>query len=145
VRLHIDYIDLLYRQLHDLSETPRTAFGDSGRSLSGVALEVEIQPLVQKVMRKRRTWEMVYRKRNAMILDLLERFGGLQLGGLRQTHAVWSEVLPSDREALVRSEARLVASGIHSRRDAMAALGDPDAEASWRRVLEEMQVVGSGE
>jgi hypothetical protein len=145
VRLHIDYIDLLYRQLHDLSETPRTAFGDSGRSLSGVALEVEIQPLVQKVMRKRRTWEMVYRKRNAMILDLLERFGGLALGGLRQTHAVWSEVLPSDREALVRSEARLVASGIHSRRDAMAALGDPDAEASWRRVLEEMQVVGSGE
>jgi hypothetical protein len=143
VRLHIDYIDLLYRQLHDLSETPRTAFGDSGRSLSGVALEVEIQPLVQKVMRKRRTWEMVYRKRNAMILDLLERFGGLQLGGLRQTHAVWSEVLPSDREALVRSEARLVASGIHSRRDAMAALGDPDAETSWQRVLEERgQVTG---
>jgi hypothetical protein len=137
VRLHIDYIELLYRQLHDLSETPRTAFGDSGRSLSGVALEVEIQPLVQKVMRKRRTWEMVYRRRNAMILDLLERFGGVQLGGLRQTRAVWSEVLPSDREALVRSEARLVASGIHSRRDAMSALGDADPEASWRRVLEE--------
>lgn len=138
VRLHIDYLDLLYRQLHDLSETPRTAFGDSGRSLSGVALEVEIQPLVQKVMRKRRTWEMVYRKRNAMILDLLERFGGLELGGLRQTRAVWSEVLPSDREALVRSEARLVASGIHSRRDAMAVLGDADAEASWLRVLDEI-------
>jgi hypothetical protein len=86
---------------------------------------------------------MVYRKRNAMILDLLERFGGLEFGGLRQTHAVWSEVLPSDREALVRSEARLVASGIHSRRDAMAALGDPDAETSWQRVLEERgQVTG---
>ena len=142
VRLHIDYLDLLYRQLHDLSETPRTAFGDSGRSLSGVALEVEIQPLVQKVMRKRRTWEMVYRKRNAMILDLLERFGGLDLGGLRQTRAVWSEVLPSDREALVRSEARLVSAGIHSRRDAMAVLGDADAEASWGRVLEEIERLG---
>ena len=138
VRLHIDYLDLLYRQLHDLSETPRTAFGDSGRSLSGVALEVEIQPLVQKVMRKRRTWEMVYRKRNALLLDLLERFGGLELGGLRQTQAVWSEVLPSDREALVRSEARLVAAGVHSRRDAMAVLGDADAEATWSRVLAEI-------
>ncbi len=142
VRLHIDYIELLYRQLHDLAETPRTAFGDSGRSLSGVALEVEIQPLVQKVMRKRRTWDMVYRKRNAMILDLLERFGGMDLGGVRQTRAVWSEVLPSDREALVRSEARLVASGIHSRRDAMAVLGDADAEATWERVLEEIERLG---
>jgi hypothetical protein len=46
VGLHVQYIDLLYRSLHDLSETPRTAFGDSGRDLSGVALEVEIQPLV---------------------------------------------------------------------------------------------------
>lgn len=139
VRLHIDYIELLYRQLHDLAETPRTAFGDSGRSLSGVAREVEIQPLVQKVMRKRRTWEVVYRKRNAMILELLERFGGLDLGGLRQTRAVWGEVLPSDREALVRSEARLVDAGIHSRRDAMAALGDADPERSWQRVLEERE------
>src|SRR5690606_25426313 len=109
------------------------------RSLSGVALEVEIQPLVQKVMRKRRTWEVVYRKRNAMILELLERFGGLDLGGLRQTRAVWGEVLPSDREALVRSEARLVDAGIHSRRDAMAALGDADPERSWQRVLEERE------
>lgn len=146
VRLHIDYIELLYRQLHDLAETPRTAFGDSGRSLSGVALEVEIQPLVQKVMRKRRTWDVVYRKRNAMILDLLERFGGLEIDGLRHTRAVWGEVLPSDREALVRSEARLVDAGIHSRRDAMAALGDPDPERSWLRVLEEREAgVGTRE
>jgi len=51
VGLHLQYIDLLYRVLHDLAETPRSAFGDSGRALSGTALEVEIQPLVQKVKR----------------------------------------------------------------------------------------------
>ena len=34
VRLHVEYIDLLYRALHDLSETPRTAFGDSAGSIS---------------------------------------------------------------------------------------------------------------
>ena len=48
VGLHIQYLDLLFRTLHDLSETPRTAFGDGGRDLSGAALEVEVQPLVQK-------------------------------------------------------------------------------------------------
>jgi hypothetical protein len=137
VGLHIDYVNLLYRQLHDLSETPRTAFGDSGRSISGVALEVEIQPLVQKVMRKRRVWDAVYRRRNALVLDLLERFGGLELGGLRRTQALWGEVLPSDRAVLVRNEATLVAADVHSRRQAMAALGDQDPERTWAEVLAE--------
>lgn len=143
VGLHIDYVNLLYRQLHDLSETPRTAFGDSGRALSGVALEVEIQPLVQKVMRKRRVWDGVYRRRNALALDLLERFGGLPLAGLRRTRTVWGEVLPSDRSALARDEARLVAAGIHSRRHAMAILGDPDPDATWDEVIGEQLAVGS--
>ncbi len=137
VSLHIDYINLLYRQLHDLSETPRTAFGDSGRSLSGVALEVEIQPLVQKVMRKRRTWDTVYRRRNWMVLDLLERFGGQDFGGLRWTEPIWGEVLPSDREILARTEAQLVTTGIQSRRAAAMKLGDNDPDATWRRVLAE--------
>jgi hypothetical protein len=140
VGLHIEYVNLLYRQLHDLSETPRTAFGDAGRALSGVALEVEIQPLVQKVMRKRRVWDAVYRRRNALVLDLLERFGGLEIGGLRRTEAVWGQILPSDREELVRNETQLVASGIHSRKQAMAQLGDTDPERTWREVLDEEQV-----
>ena len=37
VRLHIDYINLLYRTLHDISESPRAAFGGTERDLSGVA------------------------------------------------------------------------------------------------------------
>lgn len=139
VGLHVEYVQLLYRQLHDLSETPRTAFGDAGRSISGVALEVEIQPLVQKVQRKRRIWDAVYRRRNAMVLDLLERFGGADIGGLRRTETIWGEVLPSDREAMARTEARLVAANIHSRRKAMVTLGDGNPEGSWQAMLDELQ------
>lgn len=130
VGLHIQYIDLLYRAIHDLSETPRTAFGDSGRALSGAALEVEIQPLVQRVRRKRATWDRAFRERNARMLDLLERFGGHDLGGLRRTTAIWPPVLPSDEDATVRTAVSLVGSGIQSRRSALASLGviDPDAE-----------------
>jgi hypothetical protein len=142
VGLHIDYVNLLYRQLHDLSETPRTAFGDSGRALSGVALEVEIQPLIQKVMRKRRVWDAVYRKRNAMILALLEQYDGLAIDGLRRTEAVWGEILPSDREVLVRSEAHLVAAGIHSHHQAMTHLGDTDPDRTWSEILDERNVLG---
>ena len=144
VRLHIEYVELLYRALYDLAETPRSAFGDSGRNLSGTALEVEIQPLVQKVQRKRRVWDSVYRRRNAMVLELLERFGGHQFGGVRRTEVVWGPILPRDREALVRSEARLVASGIHSRRTAMVALGETGPEEEWARVLEELEAWDRG-
>jgi hypothetical protein len=127
--------------LHDLSETPRTAFGDSGRDLSGAALEVEVQPLVQKVARKRRGLDAFYRARNARMLDLLERFGGEQFGGLRQTVTVWPSALPSDLDASVRNAARLVAAGIHSRRTAVATLGGDDPAGEWQRVLEEARAL----
>jgi hypothetical protein len=148
VGLHIQYLDVLFRALHDLSETPRTAFGDSGRDLSGAALEVEVQPLVQKVARKRRGLDAFYRARNARLLDLLERFGGQRLGGLRRTVTVWPSPLPSDLDASVRNAARLVAAGVHSRQTAVAALGGDDPAAEWGRVLAEaraLAAVGGGE
>ncbi|MEX2552246.1 MAG: phage portal protein, partial [Actinomycetota bacterium] len=98
VQLHLEYVQLLFRTLFDLSETPRTSFGDSGRALSGTALEVEVQPLVQKVQRKRRIWDSVYRQRNALVLDQLERFGGEDLGGVRRSEPFWGPILPRDRD-----------------------------------------------
>ncbi len=137
VQVHLDYVQLLFRTLFDLSETPRTSFGDSGRVLSGTALEVEIQPLVQKVQRKRRIWDSVYRRRNALVLDQLERFGGEDLGGVRRTEPVWGPILPRDREAQVRAETTLVSHGVRSRRSAMTTLGTDDPEQEWAKVLEE--------
>jgi hypothetical protein len=137
--VHLAYVTQLFRVLHDLAETPRTAFGDSGRDLSGAALEVEIQPLVQKVGRMRRMWDGVFARRNAMLLDLLERFGGHDLQGLRRTATIWPAVLPSDTDASVRNAVALVGSGIQSRRSAIAALGGDDPDAELARMREEGQ------
>ena len=135
--VHLAYVEQLFRALHDLSETPRTAFGDSGRDLSGAALEVEIQPLIQKVGRTRRMWDGVFTQRNAMLLDLLERFGGHDLQGLRRTATIWPAVLPSDTAAAVRNAVALVGSGIQSRRSAIVALGGDDPDAELARLMEE--------
>jgi hypothetical protein len=62
VGLHINYIDLLYRTLHDIAETPRAAFGGTSRDMSGVAMELELQPLLQKVWRKRLIRTTAYKK-----------------------------------------------------------------------------------
>ena len=94
--LHRDYIDLVYRTLHDLGESPRTAFGQNPAGLSGVALNVELDPVARKVARKRLIRTPVYERRAMLALRLLARYEGLAIEGL-QAEALWGPVLPADR------------------------------------------------
>ncbi len=138
IKLHVDFIDLIYRSLHDLSETPRTAFGDNPRSLSGVALEMEMHPLLQKVRRKRLIRAAVYKRRNEMILRILAERTGQSYLPVKQ-RILWGPILPQDRGRLVREEQILVEAGIHSRRRAMQDLGIEDPDAEWQRWQEEQE------
>ncbi|MBI2724011.1 MAG: phage portal protein [Chloroflexi bacterium] len=146
VKLHADYVDLLYRALHDLGESPRTSFGENRAGLSGIALQVEMDPLLKKIARKRLIRAAAYRRRNEMILRLLEQYGDE-----RGTYApyrsriVWGSVLPLDRSRLVADERALVGAGIHSRRRAADELGveDPDLEFG-RWVQEQREAAGIG-
>jgi len=140
LRLHIDYINLLYRTLHDLAESPRAAFGGTDRDLSGVALEIDLQPLLQKVRRKRTIRTAAYNQRSRMILRLLEEYRGDDFGGCRP-RVVWGPLLPRDADKSVANEQVLVQSGIHSRRRAMDELGVTDPEAEFRRWLEERAAI----
>jgi hypothetical protein len=137
VRLHVDYVDLIYRTLHDLGETPRTSFGDNGRGLSGVALNIELDPLLKKVQRKRLIRETAFKRRNEMVLRLLERFTGVRYAPYR-SRVVWGSLLPADRSRLIGDEARLVEAGIHSRRRAASEVGVEDSEAEFERWLDEL-------
>ncbi|HLC29672.1 MAG TPA: phage portal protein, partial [Dehalococcoidia bacterium] len=93
VQLHASYIDLLYRTLYDLGETPRTSFGDNQQALSGVALEMELHPLLQKVKRKRLIRGAAYRRRNEMILRILEQHSDEGFAPYR-SRVVWGPLLP---------------------------------------------------
>ncbi len=138
VKLHVDYVDLIYRTLHDLAEAPRTAFGENHAGLSGVALHVELDPLLKKVQRKRLIRSVAYRRRNEMILRILERFTGERFAPYR-SRVVWGPVLPEDRSRLVADERALVDAGIHSRRRAAAELGVTDPEEEFRRWIDERE------
>ena len=140
IKLHVDFIDLVYRALHDLSEAPRTSFGDNQRNLSGVALEMELHPLLQRVRRKRFIRTAAYKRRNELILRILEQRTGVRYLPVRQ-RVVWGPLLPQDRGRLAREEQILVESGIHSRHRAMENLGIEDPEAEWQRWLEERGTV----
>ncbi|MBL7126268.1 MAG: phage portal protein, partial [Dehalococcoidales bacterium] len=140
VNLHINYIDLLFRTLHDISESPRSAFGGTERDLSGVALEIELHPLLQKVRRKRVIRTAVYNRRNEMVLKLLEKYQGMNFGK-NHLRVVWGPVLPHDITRQVNNEQILVQNGIHSRRHAMDELGVRDPDSEFERWLEERETI----
>jgi len=141
VKLHVDFVDLIYRTLHDLGESPRAAFGENRQNLSGVALNVELDPLLKKVQRKRLIRTAAYKRRNELILRLLEQQTGVSYAPYR-SRIVWGAVVPQDRSRLVADERALVEAGIHSRRRAADELGVEDPESEFKRWLEEEGNVG---
>ncbi len=140
VNLHIAYIDLLYRTLHDLGESPRATFGSTSGNTSGIALEIEMQPLLQKIWRKRLIRNTAYRERNRLILRLIEKYTGQDFGDYR-LEMVWSPVLPRDLSQLISSEQVLVQNGIHSRRTAMSELGIKTPATEFDSWLEERAAI----
>jgi hypothetical protein len=145
VKLHIDYIDALYRTLHDLGETPRAAFGGAGNNnLSGVAMQLELDPLVKKVQRKRTIRTDAYRARNTMILQLLDAFAGTTFGFPNHTVA-WGSILPTDHDRMVQNEKLMVDSGIHSRHTAADNLGGIDnVDAEFDSWIQEEATIAAG-
>ena len=140
IRLHIDYIDLIYRCLHDISECPRAAYGGIEKELSGTALMIELGSLVQKVTRKRTIRTNAYHKRNEIILKLAEKYLHEDFSDI--THRViWGPILPQDTQRAAQNEQLLVQSGIHSRRTAMDELGVQDPDTEFKRWLEERATI----
>jgi len=136
IRLHIDYIDLIYRCLHDITETPRAAYGGTERDLSGAAMQVELGSLIQKVTRKRTIRTNAYHKRTGMILRLAAKYMNENPEGI--THrVVWGEILPQDTQRQAQNEQLLVQAGVHSRRTAMDEMGIMDPDEEFTRWLEE--------
>jgi hypothetical protein len=149
VGLHVDYANLVLRTLHDLAEVPRTAFGENRQALSGVALQMELDPLLKKVQRKRLIRAAAFRRRNEMALRILEQHSGQRFApsgsaAAYRTRIVWGPLLPQDRTRLVEDETRLVAAGVHSRRTAAGLLDVADPDAEWQRWREESRALDGG-
>jgi hypothetical protein len=107
-----------------------------------VALNIELDPLLKKVQRKRLIRTAAYRRRNEMVLRLLEQYSGVRYAPYR-SRVVWGPLLPVDRSRVAADEVRLVAAGIHSRRRAAGEVGVEDPEAEFARWREEATSVAA--
>lgn len=137
VNLHTQYIELVYRMLHDLSEAPSAGFGRDGAGSvhSGVALDLMLHPVVQRVQRKRRIWDEVLDRRNRMMLKL----AGLPV---HRSRIIWPDVLPKDKAAAVTQSVGLVASSIWSLDTARKYLGNEQPDKENELILAEREKLG---
>jgi hypothetical protein len=140
VRLHVDYIELLYRSLHDISELPRAVWGGVEREFSGSALRIELGSLIQKVIRKRTIRTNVYHRRNDMILKLGEMYMHENFEGVNH-RVVWGPILPQDVDRQAQTEQLLVQAGVHSRRTAMDEMGIQDPDEEFNHWLDEREKI----
>ena len=97
VNLHVDYVNLVYRALHDLAEVPRVAFGDATGERSGVALQTELDPLLRRVGRKRLIRTAALRQRDRLALAVLAHHTGRPaLAASVRTDIAWGPVFSRD-------------------------------------------------
>ena len=87
VKLHVDYVDLIYRTLHDLGESPRTAFGENRQGLSGVALNDGDGPAAEEgAAQAADPHRRPIKRRNEMILRILEQQTGVAYAPVSIAH-----------------------------------------------------------
>jgi len=124
------YLDHLRQALHEISRVPEVATGNLDRagSLSGVALQILYQPLLEKTGTKR----LLY---GDMLVELNRRL--LAIGGFGEdnhTFIHWQELIPSD--PLQERQAALIDQQLGVSRDTiLQKLGyDPDLELQKNQV-----------
>lgn len=123
---HLAYWERLLATFNDVSETPRSAFGTVERELSGVALEIDLLPLLQKVARKRTIRSIVYAARAGMALRILDLFTGTNHAAAGRLVVSWAPPTPRDRARDVETEYALVRAHLSSIQSSIARLGDDD-------------------
>ncbi len=137
VSLHVDFANLVLRDASTTSPRCRAAPSARHGSRSPASRSRwSSTRCSRRCARKRLIRGAAFRRRNEMILRILEQHTGESVRADR-TRVVWGAVLPQDRSRLVTDEARLVAGGIHSRRTAAGLLDVADPDGEWERWLSE--------
>jgi hypothetical protein len=126
----IRLLERLREALHEISRTPEVAMGklEGVGALSGVALRILYQPLVEKIQAKRLTYGEMLVELNRRLLVL----GGF--GGENMITVHWPELIPGDPESEAKTMLLWQQLGV-SQDTIMRRLGlDPDIERQKREV-----------
>lgn len=134
----LNFLNLLRSALHEISDVPEVAVGrlENVGSLSGVALRILYQPLIDLTNAKQATY-------GDMLADACKRL--LRVGGFDRDYRIeihWPEILPSDIGTQIEQSIMLNNLGV-SKDTLLTRLGfDPDIEKGKRE--QEVDNIGQG-
>ncbi len=132
-KIHLDHLrDTIYA----LAQVPGIAAlgGDLKTGVSGLALQIQLGPVLRLVARKRLTRGTAYAQRARLIAVLDERFGGGPAVLGHEPSVLWQEPVPGDRaEQLTAAETELRLG--RDREAVLRSIGveDPGAELAARK------------
>jgi len=145
----MDYLDLVKSCMFESGKMPADAFGRESRisNVSGVALHVRNQPLMELTRTKWTTYGEGIRKINFLILRYAEEIGHESLNeqefySLKPIERYWSKVefpnpLPKDELVQMQLIAQRIKLFLMSRKDALMELGETQAKQKLEEILEE--------
>ncbi|GAB6075745.1 phage portal protein [Desulfurobacterium crinifex] len=107
-----DFLQTLFYNIVVLSETPEFLFGSHTPS-SWASVKEQLHPIIRKTKRRQLIWKEALQKANRLILKTLEAYEGKKFSSYKTT-VQFPEPSKKDLEAVVRSVAQLVGSGIIS-------------------------------
>lgn len=148
-----DYLDFIKTSMFELAHMPEDAFGKKLNisNTSGVALHIKNQPLMELTRSKNITYGEGIRQINKLILRYGELIDhpGLDVGkfnGLKPAERYWTKIefpdpLPKDELIQMQLIAQKIALYLLSRKDAMAQLGETEAEEKLDKILEETMMI----
>lgn len=134
----LNFLNLLRSALHEISNVPEIATGklENIGSLSGVALRILYQPLIDLTIAKQATY-------GDMLTEVCKRL--LKIGGFDKEYRIeihWPEILPSDVGTQIEQFVMLNNLGV-SKDTLLTRLGfDPDIEKEKR--AQEIESIGQG-
>ena len=145
VSLHVEFVEpRATARSTTWRRSPRSAFGETRQALSGVALQMELDPLLKKVQRKRLI--RAGRPSGAATRWSCASSSSTPASSFApyRSRVVWGAAAAAGPLPPVEDETRLVAAGIHSRRRAADELGVEDPEGEFERWRTESAAIESG-
>lgn len=142
----LEYVDRLRTMISETGSVPEEALSNLQNisNTSGSSLQLQYQPIVDRVMKKQVCYGIGLKQLNRIILRFYEAVGVLDLpedvspAKKYKTSIQWGQALPRDRSIDLADISTEMGLGIESKKGALKRLGEENPDAKLEEVQEEL-------
>lgn len=141
----LQYLELLKKHLHECGNVPEEALGSlqNVSNTSAAALQVQYQPLIERITKKQIYFGRGYKRINELVLKFYEAAGvweppeGVPVQKKYHTEIEWGDSLPRDRTIQLADLSTELGLGIESKKGALQRLGEEAPDKKLEEIRQE--------